>query len=428
MNLRLNLSKMQLQTHLKRFNGETEHVYTFYWCFRVLFDYASISPHLLGGTVRGEPTMKFIVSKEKISETVTKIGRLLSHKSSIAVLAGVLVEARADCILFTASDGTESIFHRIPLADGNELQILEEGKSVFSKDAFEVTKKLKGNITFEATPQQVIVSQEKLSLEFHVMDADEYPTIAVEPTVKPFILEGKLFSEMVSKTTFATSHSDSRPILQGVNMNLSEEHNVFVSTDSHRLSRLTLPGNPTLTPSDELPRAITVPASVLDHALKSFDLSLPVAIFPSPQQIALANGNTILYSRLLEGNFPETNRLIPTEFISELVVNRKEIIESLELLATLGTNNIVELTVNGMFVELKAKGTNAKGSKEIVFESYDGEENFTISFSAAYALSALKTTDYVSIKFKFVGPMRPFLITPVEESNELQLILPVRAA
>ncbi|MDX1806668.1 MAG: DNA polymerase III subunit beta, partial [Paenisporosarcina sp.] len=244
--------------------------------------------------------------------------------------------------------------------------------------------------------------------------------------VKPYILDGKLFAEMVSKTTFATSNSDARPILQGVNMTFNADKNVFVSTDSHRLSRLVFDGTHEESSTEDLPKAITVPASVLDHALKSFDLSMQVAIFPSPQQIAIANGNTILYSRLLEGNYPETERLIPTEFNSQLVVNRKEIIESLELLATLGTNNIVELKVNGLFVELKAQGSNAKGMKEIAFETYDGEEGFSISFSAAYALVALKTTEHQSIKFRFVGAMRPFLITPVEESNELQLILPVR--
>lgn len=365
--------------------------------------------------------MKFSIPKTTITELLGKIGRLMTAKSSIPILAGVLVEVQNDCILFTVSDGTESMIHCIPITEDSGIVVDGNGKSVFSKDTFELCKKLKGDIVFDVADTKVTVSQNKTSLEFSIMSADEYPNVAIENTNKAITFEGSDFESIVKKAGYAASKSDSRPVLQGVHMEFGET-NSFVSTDSHRLAKLETGAS-----TEEI--QITVPANVLEHAIKSFDLSQQVLMFPSSNQIAFANGNTILYSRLLDGNYPDTSRLIPKEFESELVLNRTELIETLELLAILGTNSVVNLSVTGLFVELSAIGTGAKGQKEIVFESWTGEEGFKISLSATYLLDAIKTITTSSVKIGFTGSMRPFVVTPVTEqpTSELQLILPVRA-
>ncbi|MEK5071662.1 DNA polymerase III subunit beta [Sporosarcina sp. FSL K6-1508] len=366
-----------------------------------------------------------MISNIEVNEAVIKMGRLLSSKSAIPVLAGVLVESKEDCLMFTASDGTESIIHRIMMdkVEGNE--VLQQGRSVFSKETFDVAKKLKGNITFELNDTVLTVSQNKTKLEFPTMDAEDYPKIAVESNSSPLILSGPSFADMVSRTTFAASKNDMRPILMAVNMSFKTDETVFVSTDSHRLSRIVLDG----CHHEEEDFALSVPASILDQAMKSFDLSLDVMIFPNNQSIALASGNgkTILISRLLEGVFPEVSRLIPTDFETNLVVNRKEFVDGLELLQAISSNSVINLKVDGLFVELKATGTGTKGTKELAFETYDGEENFSIGFSAQYVLDALKRMDESSVRLRFNGSMKPFVIVSAsDESNAVQLVLPVR--
>ncbi|MEK5209841.1 DNA polymerase III subunit beta [Psychrobacillus sp. FSL H8-0510] len=366
--------------------------------------------------------MKFTLPKAIITEVIGKIGRLMTAKSSIPILAGVLVEVQSKGVLFTVSDGTESMIHHVPVGDGSGIIVEDEGKSVFSKETFELCKKLKGDITFSVTETSVTVTQNKTSLEFATMAADEYPKIEITNTSKAIRFEGEDFEKIVKKTRYAASTSDDRPILQGVHMNLGET-NSFICTDSHRLAKV-LNGSST----EEI--QITVPANVLEHAVKSFDLSNPVLIFPSSNQVSFANGTTILLSRLLEGNYPDTNRLIPTEYESDLVLNRLELIEALEMLALLGINGVVKLTVSGLFVELSAIGTGSKGKRELVFESWNGEEGFSISLSATYLVDALKTFSTNSVKIGFTGSMRPLVVTSGTEQetvDELQLILPVRS-
>lgn len=365
--------------------------------------------------------MKFTVDQEVIKDVLKKMSKLLNGKSSIPIYSGVLVQTREDCILFTGSDGTESMIHRVPVADG--IAVVDAvGSSVFLKDCLEVAKKLKGLITFEVTNTSLMITQDKTELSYGVLEASDYPKVAVEPNSEPIVFTGQEFKELVNKTAFAASTSEVRPILTGINMKFTPEGNVFVATDSHRLGKMQFGES-----KKEL--NITVPSGTLEYALKSFDLSNEVLVFPSELQIAFANGNTILYTRLIEGNFPDTSRLIPTQSEFSLVLSRQELLDSLDLLATMTKNSVVKLSAGTLFIKLSAKGDTSKGSKEIAFESYDGEEGFDIAFSAKYVSDALQAMTSSSIKIQFNGAMKPFVIEPVGETpKELQLILPVRAA
>lgn len=365
--------------------------------------------------------MKFKLDKEIIQETATKIEKILNAKSAIPILAGVLVQAKSDCILFTASDGTESIIHRIPVED--DIATVEtEGSTILTKDCLDVARKLKETISFETIAHKVIVSQEssKTNLEFSVMDADEYPKITVEATATPIVFSGKDFSDVINKTSFAASTSEIRPILQGIHMSLSPNGNVMSATDSHRLGKVVSGAY-----QDEI--KLTIPAKILKSALKSFDLSKDVIVVPSECQIAIANGNTIFYSRLLEGNYPDTSRLIPNDFEMKLVLSRKEFLDAIDILSVMTKNGVIKLKMDGLFVEVAATGETSKGSMQIAFESYDGDSEFEIAFSAKYVADALKSIDASSVTIGFNGNMKPFVIQPVaEERDELQLILPVR--
>lgn len=365
--------------------------------------------------------MKFLLNIEKIKEVNNKIDKILKAKSSTPILSGVLFEAIGNCILLTASDGTESIIHRLPIEDGMVL-LEEEGACVIPKDCLEVVKKLKGMITFKTEGHLLYVSQEKTktNLEFATMDAEEFPRIAVKQGTESIKMSGKDFADIVTKTKHAASTEEGRPILQGIHMAFDKNGNVFSATDSHRLGQVK-------SGAFDGDKKITVPAKSLEYAMKTFDLSADVVIFPTEQNIALANGNTIFHCRLLEGKYPNTSNLIPIQYQSNLVLNKEEFREALEILVKIAKNSTVKLVVSGLFVEITATEATVKGSRQMAFESYDGEENFQIGLSAKFVLDAIKTIDSQSITIGFNGPMKPFVIRPVEEeSKELQLVLPVR--
>lgn len=153
-------------------------------------------------------------------------------------------------------------------------------------------------------------------------------------------------------------------------------------------------------------------------------------VFIDTQDISIVNGNTIYCSRLLQGNYPDVSRLIPSPNF-HLVVHRQEFIDALEMLLIISKtreNGSIKLSVNGLFVNLEAMGEVAKGNKEIAFELYDGE-SFEIAFNAKFMIDALKAINNDSVKLGFSGDMKPIVVVPNDEDQakkEVQLILPIR--
>lgn len=365
--------------------------------------------------------MKFTLKKDIIQDAMQKLRSVLSNKTTIPVLAGIKVEALESCIMLTASNASESIVHRI-LPNEGSVVIEATGAAVFTKESLEVATKLSGEITYELVDQNLNVTKgKKTSLSFTTMAADDYPKITTDPKTQNIKLSGQRFSDLISRTVYAVSKSDARPVLTGVNLQIGANLQA-TSTDSHRLAKVTIPLE------DKLEEVqVTIPGKMLDHALKAFDLANDVFLAIEPSQIAMANGNTIYYSRLLEGTFPETDRLIPTEYQSALTVDTKEFVESLQLLESLSSQGVVKLDVGGLFVNLEAKNETAKGRREIAYMEFTGDEGFTISFSSGYLLEALKRIDTASIKLNFCGNNRPFTVEGIEDvTDQVQLILPVR--
>lgn len=365
--------------------------------------------------------MKFTLTKDVIQQAMQKLRPVLNAKGTIPILAGIKVEAMEDCIVLTASNASESIIHRI-LPNGDTTKIDSAGAAVLTKEAFEVTSKLSGEITYELVEKNLQVTQgKKTSLSFTTMAAEDYPKIGANPTSAPIVLTGQKFSELISRTVFAVAKTETRPVLTGVNLQVGESLQA-ISTDSHRLAKVTIPLEEKL---EEV--SVTIPGKMLDHALKAFDLSKDILLSIDTSQIAMANGNTIYYSRLLEGNYPDTQRLIPTTFDGELTLDAKEFTESLQLLATLSSEGVIKLEVDGLFVKLDSKNETAKGHRELSFIEYTGEAGFTVSFSSGFLLEALKRIDSDAVKLNFCGAQRPFTVEGVnEKTKQVQLILPVR--
>ena len=139
----------------------------------------------------------------------------------------------------------------------------------------------------------------------------------------------------------------------------------------------------------------------------------------------------MFFSRLLEGSYPDTSRLIPNESKTEITINTKEFLQAIDrasLLAREGRNpNVVKLTTIGSgLVEISSNTPEVgKVVEQVQSQVIEGEE-LKISFSAKYMMDALKALEGLEIRVYFSGAMRPFVIRPVHDESILQLILPVR--
>ncbi|MCM3619711.1 DNA polymerase III subunit beta [Sutcliffiella horikoshii] len=370
--------------------------------------------------------MQFTINKEVLLEGLNKVMKVVSPKHSILILQGILFEVTMDKLVLTGSDATETIRYSIP-ADDKNLTILSEGKAVLPKNVVEISKKLKKEIQVSSEGTNCQIVSGKSDFNIITLDADEYPKfndfhLNSSPTVT---YSGNEFRDLIRKTAFSASTSEVRPLLTGICLEVANGYCRLVCTDSHRLSRVSKP-----TKSDKELKLV-IPAKSLDNASKVFS-DEEVDLYHNGQQVLFRNGNTLYLSRLLEGNYPDTSRLIPTEHKSKLTIKRSELYDGLDILKGLSLSaddnkgGIVKLHINGAAHLSTNQSQKGKGKIEIPYDAYEGEEDFTISFNVKYLQDALKSIDKEQVELCFNGQMRPFVVVPDEE--ELQLILPVRTA
>ncbi|SDQ04729.1 DNA polymerase-3 subunit beta [Virgibacillus subterraneus] len=376
--------------------------------------------------------MKFIIQRDQLMAGVQDVMKAISSRTAIPILTGMKIDAKSDGITLTGSDSDISIESYIPAEENGIVHVeqIEEGSIVLQARYFpDIVRKLpEKTVEIEADSNlKVTIRSGKAEFNLNGQDAEEYPQLPKLQTDNSFEIPTDLFKSLIKQTVFAVSTMETRPILTGVNVKLENETLIFTATDSHRLASREIPVKES---NGNLP-SIVVPGKSLTELNKILDdTEENVEISVTNNQILFRTKHLNFLSRLLDGNYPETSRLIPEQSKTILHVKTKELINTIDrasLLAKEERNNVVKLTTKGDNVlEITSNSPEVgRVAEEISVQSIEGEE-LKISFSSKYMLDALKAIENDEVKVEFTGAMRPFIIKPANNDPILQLILPVR--
>lgn len=376
--------------------------------------------------------MKFEIMRDRLLDGLNDVMKAISQKVAIPILTGVKIEVNEKGLTMTGSDSDITICTFIPAEDNGEqvIKVTEKGSIVLQAKVFsEIARKLPTNeVTIEVVNGLQTHIQSGKS-EFHLIgsDADEYPVL---PDVKDdylFSLPSDLMKSIIRETVFAVSQHETRPILTGVHWEAKDGGLSCVATDSHRLARrLTVPEE-----MPDLPFSIVIPGKSLQELNKILpDNSEAVDIVIADQQVLFKTKNFLFYSRLLEGNYPDTSRLIPSEYKTSITLNGRNLLQAIDrasLLAREERNNIVRFSADeSKVIEISSNSPEVGKVEELLEASELSGEELKISFSAKYMMDALKAIDGQDVSIHFTGAMRPFILKSVDDDTILQLILPVR--
>ncbi|MCM3705009.1 DNA polymerase III subunit beta [Cytobacillus firmus] len=372
--------------------------------------------------------MHIKINHSVLSDALKKVEKVVNAKHNIPILQGIYMEATNEELIFIGSDSNESFRFHVPV-DGENVEVYEPGKTVLPKQVTETVKRFKKDITLKLDGFTLLLQSGRSKFNLNTFDPEEFPKLpdfAIEEST--LFLKGTDLSNLIKKTGFAAADSEIRPILTGVCLDLSGDCMQMVCTDSHRLGKVQVRN------TSDRDLKFVIPAKSLDKLNKTFDLQEDVHIYcESENQLIFRSCSLVFYCRLLEGTYPDTSRLIPQDFKAEMKINRKVFLDEIEIIRGIANNadngqgGVIKLHVNGAATISSYTAQTGKGESVVDYESLEGEDNFTISFSGKYIVDALKAIDDEFISFKFNGEMRPFLLTPCEsEYEELQLVLPVR--
>lgn len=377
--------------------------------------------------------MKFTINRPAFINQLNNVLRAISSKTTIPILTGLKMVVTDHSVILTGSDADITIESALDASDSSYgLSIEEPGAIVLPARFFnEVIKKLPDKqATIEVfNGLQVRITSGTAEFTINGQDANNYPHLPEVESENTVELASDMLREVIDQTRIAVSKQESRPILTGIHVTLNNGILTAVATDSHRLAQRKV----------ELPETadrdfdIVLPgASMTELAKMIVDEKDGVKMQITENQALFIFGNTHFYSRLLEGNYPETSRLIPESSDTRLEITASDLLASIErasLLSHESRNNVVKLSVNPENKIATVSGTSAdvgNVEEEINADQIVGNP-LEISFNPDYMRDALKSFGQTKILISFTTALRPFTLVPTEEkANFVQLITPVR--
>ena len=374
--------------------------------------------------------MKFTVNRNLFLDNLNNVMHAISSRATIPILSGIKLNLSEDELLLTGSDTDISIEIKIPVSE--DLTVGSTGSIVLPARFFsEIIRRLPGkefSLEVKESFQTQIIS-ENSEFTINGLDANNYPRLPEIPDESSFVISGKTFREIINETQFAVATQESRLVLTGVHFTFSPDKIHAVATDSHRLSSRAL----TLENGPQSKTDLIIPGkSLLELARIIGETNPEIRVCPGENQVLFEIGNILFYSRLLEGSYPDTERLIPTDSTTTVEFDLMELSSALDrasLLTHAGRNNVVDLTLDVDKQIAKLSGESAEignVEEDVGFKKLTGK-NLKISFNPDYLRDALKASVTDSVVMSFTQPLRPFTVNPDKSDIDfVQLITPVR--
>lgn len=376
--------------------------------------------------------MNLTIDREVLLENLNTISRGLPTKSPMPILTGIKLYVTENDLFMTSSNSDISV--EVTINDAS-LEIKEPGQTVVPGKFIDIIRKInsrKVNL-YLAEDKILVIKADRGEYKLYVMDPLEYPKMDFVALENPLKLSADVLKNMIKSTVFATSSSEKKPILTGVNFTNINNTLTVVATDSFRLSQKVI----SIEPYNDF--NITIPNKSLDELLKAIDqFAGDVNLYFQSNKLLAQFKNVCFQTRLLDGNYPDTSKLISSNFAINLTFNKDELIEAVERVSLLSPRDSAkdkEITYSIVKLELKKdrsveiSTTNSQigdAKEELLPTGIDADGPIAVGFSSRYLLDALKSFISTEVTLGLQAETRPFIVRGENDSNLTQLILPVR--
>lgn len=372
--------------------------------------------------------MKIKIKKELLLENLNKVSKAISTKNLIPILSGIKFDLTKEGLTLTASDNDITIQTFIP-ADNKDMEIEKEGSIIIQgKYVLDIVRKLPDEfINIEVIDElKILIYAENSEFNLNGINQKEYPNVALENSKNFVKINTKLFKTIINQTAFATSTDESRPILTGINIKITGDILECSATDSYRLAKKQAKLNEI---ADETYNIIVPGKNIVEFMkiLNEGNEELEIHIFSN--KVLFKQNNLLFQSRLVSGNYPNVNNLIPSDSFLKITANLSnlyDVIDRASILTSDKEKNIVTLETNKNLLIVRSSSAEIGRVEEKMNITKDNEEEIKISFSAKYMMDALRSFEGDTVELAFEGEVKPIIIKDVEDPNLTQLVLPIR--
>jgi DNA polymerase-3 subunit beta len=376
--------------------------------------------------------MKITIERAALLKALGHIQSVVERRNTIPILSNVLLEATsakggAGKLSLTATDMDVAFVETVPA------EIAKAGSTtVQAHTLYEIVRKLpegsQVGIEWSAEKGQVALRAGRSSFSLAALPADDFPKMAAGELPHAFEILAEDLKTLIDKTRFAISTEETRYYLNGIYIHATKSGGVdvlrAVATDGHRLARLEmpLPDGAAKIPGVILPRKTVMEVrKLIDETAGAVQVSL------SDTRVRFAFGDAVLVSKLIDGAFPDYERVIPSGNDKTMEVDRKLFAAAVDRVATISTekSRAVKLAATKGLLSLTANSPDAGTASEEIEVSYQGPA-IEIGFNARYLLDIAEQIEGENATFKMADAASPTVVADAADPSALYVLMPMR--
>ena len=369
--------------------------------------------------------MKITCAKNDLLSALRFTSKAISPKPQTPLLGALYLHADGDTAEVHGNNNETGLIAKLPA------EVSEHGSIAITARYFqEVITKLPGdevNIDYDFQKRVAHITSAQADFRLLSMDPNSYPTVKHFDGNLSFVAKDTELREVIKKTVFACANDPNRPLFTGVSVQVRKDHVVWAATNSHRLSVNTLHlAEPTTSINMIVPGRFLLDVY---HNLNS-EVPIDVKVTCSYNSMSFEFENVFMTTRLLEGAFPDFNRVIPADFATKVHMDTAEFrsaVDRVALIARSTEYNIILLDFENDKVLISSVNKEVGQANEEVAARIDGP-NISIAFNSQYIVDALKNIDSKTITFCMNQPLTAARIIEDGADDFVYVVTPVRTA
>src|SRR5688572_20910476 len=366
--------------------------------------------------------MKATIERATLLKSLGHVQSVVERRNTIPILSNVLIEARDDGSLrLMATDLDLQVDESVPA------QVAVAGAAtVPAHTFFEIVRKLPegSQVELNAAEGKMQLSAGRSRFNLSTLPRDDFPVIAEGDLPTRFELPAATLRQIIDKTRFAISTEETRYYLMGIFLHIADEQLKAAATDGHRLARVTVPKPDG---ADGMPDVIVPRKCVAELRKLLEELEGTVEVSLSPTKIRFGLGSAVLTSKLIDGTFPDYNRVIPTANDKLLKLDPKSFSAGVDRVSTIASEKTraVKMILDRDKVTLSVTSPESGTATEELPADY-GADNLEIGFNARYLLDILHEIEGDTVEVHLADAAAPTLLRENDKAAALYVLMPMR--